>query len=160
MFFPIVVFANTVIDGGFFEYEAVVINREGAEYQDSTNGSGVLPYNTEVRVVDKTNNLMVYVIKKNECCNTYKIFLQDIAPSKDEIIPEDLSDRETENSGYTGKAMRASFNSGVNKIMVVSDGGVKLKKGPADLYGEYSTIIPENTQLTSTHYIKGVYIIW
>ena len=133
-------------------YDAIIINKDGAEYTKYGDGGEVerevLPYNTKIRVVseDQYDGKTVIACNYSDIKDCYeKIFTllkKDVAPLKEEITPNDISDE---------LASYSSLMKYDSKALVFKDGGVKLKKGPADAFGVYNTVIPKNTEVNITH---------
>ncbi len=136
MLAPMIVLADSS-GPSILGYDAVVINKNGAKCADGEGG--VIPYNTEVFV---RNEYEDKADVENDIC--YSIYLKDIAPLKKEVFPQDLI--KVNNVGTVLKQEK-------HKIIINNEAGVKLKKGPADAYGEYDNVVPVKMQFTSQYHI-------
>ncbi len=124
-------------------YDAVVINKKGAKSQDEGDKT-VVKYNTKIYVYDEYDNYVYACLDKNKTidCEKYvSLKKSDVAPAKKEITPNDLKKVE-------------ELSKEKNDIIVVNKNGIKLSKGPAELFGKYDTTIPYETVLHSTYSIS------
>lgn len=149
IFIPIVTLADSA-GPAILGYDAVVINRNGAKNTDkySEYPSYVIPYNTKVHVYDERydSEISKYIafvsIKIDKIDTTISILLSDIMPVKDEIIPKDIM---------------GSDDSRIKKVdenvIIFETNGIKLSKGPAEVYGYYDEVIPYKTKLKATYAI-------
>ena len=111
-------------------YEAVVINKKGAKEIVDENPH-VIPYNTKVNVIGEYDKEAMVCLKKDDDC--YTISIKDIAPVKKEVVPNDLLKKDN---------MGTTLQSHKETLFIYGKNGVSLKKGPADAYDKYSTIVP------------------
>ena len=120
-------------------YDAIIINEKGV------NG---IPYNTNVHVDDENNGYVdVCTMDKIDRCLEYakKIPISDIKVLEEE--PSIESFKSINNYGTT----LIEYNS---KLLIVRDEGIKLKKGPSEVYGEYEQDILNMTILNIKYAIK------
>ena len=150
---PLFVFAD---DAGpsILGYDAVIINKDGVKnldtYEDDKYKDYVIKYNTKVYVYDERYNndekvAFAEVKLPNGETRTFLISLKDIMPVKSEIIPTD-KDAKNEDNSIEKKSSR---------IIAFDKNGLKLKKGPADIYGTYDDVIPYKKELKTTFVIEG-----
>ena len=111
-------------------YEAVVINKKGAKEIVDENPY-VIPYNTKVNVIGEYDKEAMVCLKKDDDC--YTISIKDIAPVKKEVVPNDLLKKDN---------MGTTLQSHKETLFIYGKNGVSLKKGPADAYDKYSTVVP------------------
>ena len=141
---PCLVFADAS-GPSIIGYDAVVINKSGVKDPDSGK---VIKYNTKIHVYNESdsNAEACNYTGKNECNDdTFSIPLKDILPLKEEILPSELKNKNNQET----------FLEEVKEtILIVGKNGYKLKKGPAGVYGKYSTVIPYNTKITAKYAIK------
>ena len=110
-------------------YDAVVINKNGAKYVEYTDygeeKEHIIPYNTKIRIIeeDEYGGETVDACNYSDINNCYEkqvqILKKDIAPLKDEVIPNDMS-----NNLASGSSLM-KYDS---KMIILKDGGMKLKK--------------------------------
>ena len=151
MLAPMIVLADAAGPKGL-GYDAVVINKNGAKYVEYTDygeeKEHIIPYNTKIRIIeeDEYGGETVNACNYSDINNCYekqvRILKKDIAPLKDEVIPNDMSNN---------LASRSSLIKYDSKLIILKDGGVKLKKGPADAFKDYNIVIPKNTTVNTTH---------
>lgn len=152
MFVPTIVLADSS-SPSILGYDAVVINKKGVKVEDYDK-KYTIAYNTKVHVYGEYGNeASCEIINKKAGDPEYfiNIPLKDLAPVKKEIFPNDL--QKANNQGTTLEKAKDEF-------IVINSKGVKLSKGPAEIYGKYDKLIPYETKLHTTHYIDGTSSIW
>ena len=147
LFIPTLVLADA---GGpsLLGYEAVVINKNGAKTQDEEDKK-VIKYNTKIYVFDESDEWVTACIdgKKGYDCESANLLKSDVAPYKSEVSPSDFK---------TSKDDDVYIANGKEEIIINNKKGVKLKKGPADLYGTYDKEVPYRTLFTVKNYISAI----
>ncbi len=141
MCLPLIVLADSA-GPSILGYDAVVINKKGAK---TTDGE-VIKYNSQIHVYREENGKVesCYKSKNDVCDKTFKISIKDIAPIKKEISVNDLE--------YLNN-FETSLEKVSGGVLVVNKNGIKLKKGPAEIYGKYDAVIPYKTELSFTYAI-------
>ena len=152
MLAPMIVWADAA-GPKMLGYEAIIINKDGVklEYADSDKKVEIIPYNTKIYVVyesdyESSDDISVtacYYKDRDNCYSeAFTISIKDIAPVKEEVTPKDLTNYSSDESNLVEHKIEA---------LVLKDGGVKMRKGPAEAYGVYTTIIPKNTKVNITY---------
>ena len=141
VFAPIMVFADSV-SPGILGYDAVITKKGGAT--DYYSDDRKIPYNSKIVVYDEYDDRALGCFKNNidDC---FEVRLVNIAPLKKEVVPNDLIKKD--NRGTTLKKVDT-------KVFIYDKKGIKLKKGPADVYGTYDTVVPFKEELKATHVIR------
>ena len=140
MLAPMIVLADSA-GPKILGYDAVVINKDGAKCERYADEEEIIPYNTKIHVRDEYSG-------EAEACflddrdNCIRISLKDIAPLKEEILPKDLSNVDDHGS---------SLEKISEKLLILKESGIKLKKGPSTVFGEYDTVVPNKTVLVSSY---------
>lgn len=145
IFIPCIVLADA---GGpsIIGYDAVVTNKNGAK----ADGENItVKYNTKIYVQDEYDDTVYacYPDGKGGCDyerDTFVLKRKDISPIKSEVSPSDIK---ISDDGDT------RLKKETRKIFVSSKKGIKLKKGPAEIYGEYSETIPYKEIIESSYAI-------
>ena len=139
-------------------YDAVIINPKGAKTND---GKENIPYNSKVRVLDEVDYFddnkiyaSVCYMKENECGRGFRyILLSDIVPLKEEINPSDIKGKFNE-EGWSSEN-EASFEKSTDKFIVFEKNGIKLSKGPSDVYKKYDNTIEYMTPLKAKYVLSS-----
>ena len=155
LFTPIIVLGDSA--GPYIlGYDAVVINSNGAKYEDYNDGKQkIIPYNTKVHVYDENDNYndnllyaTICLLGDNNCEHgSMTVLLSDLAPLKEEISPNDIKGRFDAN----GNGDETHFESSSDKLIVFEKNGIYLSKGPSDIYGKYDNKIEYMTFLKSSY---------
>ncbi len=155
LFIPIISLADSS-GPSILGYDAVVTNKKGAKVSDSND---VIPYNTKVHVYDeayiKDDNkkyASVCYINEDNCGRwTRYILLSDIMPQKEVITPNDIKGKFDEN----GYGEETYFYKETHQFIVFEENGIKLSKGPSDIYAKYDSTIKYMTNLISTYVLHS-----
>lgn len=134
-------------------FDAIITNKNGAK---SINEEGtIIPYNTKIRVInDHGNGDYSVCIQEdtdkndiNQCLKSpLDIKGSDMMILKDEVLPKDVEKISNDGTSLAKEKL---------KIVISNSNGVKVKKGPADLYSEIGNTIPYKTSIEVNYYLKG-----
>jgi len=148
---PVIIFA----DGAspvIIEYDAIVINKNGAKVLDSKE---IIKYNSKVRVYDERYEngklcASVCYINEKECGAWSRyILLSDIVPLKEEITLKDIKNSADKETG------ESPFSKTNSTIIIFEKDGIKLSKGPAKAYGTYDEVVDYMTTFNSKYVTYG-----
>ncbi len=129
------------------EYDAVIINKKGIEYEDENGDKKTVPYNSKVRVIyesDESVELIYY--DKNNNKISINTSINDIMPYDKEINPHTYKKHDD------GWDILSKENS---SIIVFAKDGLKLRKGPSEKWDEYADTIDYMTVLDTTYTMYG-----
>lgn len=127
-------------------YEAVISNKDGVKFEGES-----FAYNTKIHVTNEMDGNVSFCLAseyaKNSRCEdgTYETKASNVTATQKEVTPESLKDSHNNETSLTKKTV---------SLMVINKNGVKLSKGPADVYEKYDKVIPNKTILTATYYIN------
>ncbi len=146
LFSPFIVFADSS-GPSVIGYDAIIVNEKGIKYTDFTNKTTIIPYNSKVHVVWETDeNVTISYTSKNGEEITTEISKSDILPYDKEINPNTYKARENEEDIlYKEKS----------SVIVFDKKGIKLRKGPSEIWEEYDTLIDYMTVLDTTYTMYG-----
>ena len=142
---PTVVLADSA-GPSILGYDAVISNKDGVEAEGKT-----FAYNTKIHVTNEMDGNVSFCLAsdytKDSGCEggTYDTKASNVTATAKEVTPESLKDSHNMETSLTKKKV---------SLMVINKNGVKLSKGPADIYEKYDKVIPNKTVLTATYYIN------
>lgn len=143
LFTPMIVFGDEA-GPNILGYDAIVINPNGAETYDvfgSEKNDKKISYNTKVHVVNEYDGYAGICLDGNDCWKgDYSVKMSDILPLQEEYIPSNKD---------------LSKDYGIVKyeteIIVSNKNGIKLLKGPSEIYSKYDILVPYKTSITSKY---------
>ena len=142
---PIVVLADAA-GPAIIGYDAVIINKNGIKVNNGDE-QVTIAYNTKVHVYDEPDEGKVSFCTnwKDGSCDgeSYETSSSNIASTKNELTPNDYKYKDSFGTSLIKKA---------NKYIIFAKSGVKLSKGPADIFDKYDKVIPYLEVLESTYY--------
>ena len=136
---PTLVFADSS-SPSIMGYDAIVTNKNGAK---ESHGDAVIPYNTKVHVYNEYDD---YAEVEWNDQKDYVVKRKDIAPYREEYIPND-KDIKKNSDYYDGVPLEKIEKD----IIVYEKNGLKLSKGPAEIYNKYDKVVPYKTKLRITY---------